>query len=585
MIQLLRPQRQMQASSELAAALGACRRAFLAIGLFSGMSNILMLTGSLFMLEVYDRVLPSRSVPTLVALLILTAGLYAAQGFIDAIRSRILVRIGDSLDETMSMRVYDAIVRLPLKIGGKGDGSQPIRDLDSVRGFLSGAGPSAFFDLPWLPVYLAVCFLFHPYIGLTALGGAIILIALTVATELRTRSPTRQATQFAVARNALMESSRRNAEAMTAMGMVGRIAKRWREANRSYIAATGQASDVVGSLGAASKVLRLLLQSSLLAVGAWLVIHQESTPGIIIAGSILGGRALAPVDLAIANWRGFIGARQSWHRLSRLLAQLPPRTEPMPLQPPSKTIVVQNAAVCPPGEQKIVCQDVNFTLTGGKALGIIGPTASGKSSLARMLVGVWSPLRGTVRLDGAALDQWSPEALGRHVGYLPQDVELFPGNVAQNIARFEDPPNPEAVLAAAQAAGVHDLIVNLPDGYETKVGERGSALSAGQAQRIALARALYRDPFLVVLDEPNSNLDAEGDEALTRAILGLRARGAIAVVVAHRPSAIAGVDYILVMAKGRQQQFGPKEEVLTRVAQPPAAPRTLKVVPGEGGSA
>jgi ATP-binding cassette subfamily C protein len=542
------------------------------------MSNILMLTGSLFMLEVYDRVLPSRSVPTLVALLILTAGLYAAQGFIDAIRSRILVRIGDSLDETMSMRVYDAIVRLPLKIGGKGDGSQPIRDLDSVRGFLSGAGPSAFFDLPWLPVYLAVCFLFHPYIGLTALGGAIILIALTVATELRTRSPTRQATQFAVARNALMESSRRNAEAMTAMGMVGRIAKRWREANRSYIAATGQASDVVGGLGAASKVLRLLLQSSLLAVGAWLVIHQESTPGIIIAGSILGGRALAPVDLAIANWRGFIGARQSWHRLSRLLAQLPPRTEPMPLQPPSKTIVVQNAAVCPPGEQKIVCQDVNFTLTGGKALGIIGPTASGKSSLARMLVGVWSPLRGTVRLDGAALDQWSPEALGRHVGYLPQDVELFPGNVAQNIARFEDPPNPEAVLAAAQAAGVHDLIVNLPDGYETKVGERGSALSAGQAQRIALARALYRDPFLVVLDEPNSNLDAEGDEALTRAILGLRARGAIAVVVAHR-------DYILVMAKGRQQQFGPKEEVLTRVAQPPAAPRTLKVVPGEGGSA
>jgi ATP-binding cassette, subfamily C, type I secretion system permease/ATPase len=585
MIQLLRPQRQVQASSELAAALGACRRAFLAIGLFSGMSNILMLTGSLFMLEVYDRVLPSRSVPTLVALLILTAGLYAAQGFIDAIRSRILVRIGDSLDETMSMRVYDAIVRLPLKIGGKGDGSQPIRDLDAVRGFLSGAGPSAFFDLPWLPVYLAICFLFHPYIGLTALGGAIILIALTVATELRTRSPTRHATQFAVARNALMESSRRNAEAMTAMGMVGRIAKRWRELNRSYIAATGQASDVVGGLGAASKVLRLLLQSSLLAVGAWLVIHQESTPGIIIAGSILGGRALSPVDLAIANWRGFIGARQSWQRLSRLLAQLPPRAEPMPLQPPSKSLVIQNAAVCPPGEQKIVCQDVNFTLTSGKALGIIGPTASGKSSLARMLVGVWSPLRGTVRLDGAALEQWSPEALGRHIGYLPQDVELFPGNVAQNIARFEDPPNPEAVLAAAQAAGVHDLIVNLPDGYETKVGERGSALSAGQAQRIALARALYRDPFLVVLDEPNSNLDAEGDEALTRAILGLRARGAIAVVVAHRPSAIAGVDYILVMAKGRQQQFGPKEEVLTRVAQPQAAPRTLKVVPGEGGSA
>ena len=255
----------------------------------------------------------------------------------------------------------------------------------------------------------------------------------------------------------------------------------------------------------------------------------------------------------------------------------------MPLQPPVKSLVVQNAAVSPPGEQKIVCQDVNFSLAAGKALGVIGPTASGKSSLARMLVGVWTPLRGSIRLDGASVDQWSPEALGRHIGYLPQDVELFPGNVAQNIARFEDPPDPEAVLAAAQAAGVHDLIVNLPNGYETNVGDQGSALSAGQAQRIALARALYRDPFLVVLDEPNSNLDAEGDEALTRAILGIRARGGIVIVVAHRPSAIAGVDYILVMAKGRQQQFGPKDDILNRVTQPSAPPRALKVVPEQGG--
>ncbi len=544
-----------------------------------------MLTGALFMLEIYDRVLPSRSVPTLVALLILAAGLYAAQGVIDAIRSRILVRIGQSLDEAMSLRVYDAIVRLPLKIGGKGDGTQPSRDLDAVRGFLSGAGPSALFDLPWMPVYLAICFLFHPYIGLTALAGAIILVVLTAVTELRTRHPTRSATQYAMARNALLEASRRNAEAITAMGMVGRIARHWGDLNRNYVASSGHASDVVGGLGAMSKVLRLLLQSSILAVGAWLVIHQQSTAGIIIAGSILGARALAPVDLAIANWRGFVGARQSWHRLSRLLGHLPPRTEPMPLQPPAKTLVVQNAAVGPPGEPKVVCQDVNFSLTAGKALGVIGPTASGKSSLARMLVGVWTPARGSIRLDGATLVQWSPEALGRHIGYLPQDVELFPGNVAQNIARFEDPPHPEAVLAAAQAAGVHDLIVNLPDGYETRVGEHGSGLSAGQAQRIALARAIYRDPFLVVLDEPNSNLDAEGDEALTRTILGLRARGAIVIVVAHRPSAIAGVDYILVMAKGRQQQFGPKEEILNRVTQAPSIPaRALKVVPGEGGA-
>jgi ATP-binding cassette subfamily C protein len=294
---------------------------------------------------------------------------------------------------------------------------------------------------------------------------------------------------------------------------------------------------------------------------------------------------LAPVDLAIANWRGFIAARQSWERLSRLLAHLPVQAEPLPLQPPQRTLVVQGGAVTAPGMQKIICQDVNFTLAGGKALGVIGPTASGKSSLARMLVGIWTPVRGSVRLDGASIEQWSPEALGRHVGYLPQDVELFPGNVAQNIARFEDPPNPEAVLAAAQAAGVHDLIVNLPEGYETSVGDHGNALSAGQAQRIGLARALYRDPFLVVLDEPNSNLDAEGDEALTQAILGVRARGGIVIVVAHRPSAIAGVDYILVMAKGRQQQFGPKEDVLNRVIQPPAQPRALKVVPEQQGGA
>jgi ATP-binding cassette subfamily C protein len=570
-------QRPRPASSELADALGACRRAFIAIALFSGMSNILMLSGALFMLEIYDRVLPSRSLPTLVGLLILVAGLYGAQGLIDMIRSRILVRVGHSLDETMSSRVYDAIVRLPLKVGAKGDGTQPIRDLDAVRGFLSGSGPVAFFDLPWMPVYLAICFLFHVYLGLTALAGAIILVTLTVITEIKTRRPMRSAAQFAVARNGLLEASRRNAEAITAMGMAGRISKHWNELNRNFVASSGRASDVGGGLGAFSKVLRLLLQSTILAVGAYLVIDQESTPGIMIAASILGARALAPVDLAIANWRGFVGARQSWQRLSRLLGHLPPKADPMPLKPPARTLVVQNAAVTPPGQPRIVCQDVNFTLAAGKALGVIGPTASGKSSLARMLVGVWTPARGTVRLDGATLDQWSPEALGQHLGYVPQDVELFNGTVAQNIARFEDPPDADAVIAAAHAAGVHDLIINLPDGYETVVGEQGSALSAGQAQRIALARALYRDPFLVVLDEPNSNLDAEGDEALTQAILGLRARGAITVVVAHRPSAIAGVDYILIMAKGRQQQFGPKEEVLTRLAPPAAAPRALKV--------
>ena len=563
-------------------ALASCKRAFLAVALFSGMSNILMLTGALFMLEIYDRVLPSRSVPTLVALLILAGGLYAAQGLIDAIRSRILVRIGHSLDEAMIFRVFDVIVRLPLKIGSKGDGTEPIRDLDTVRGFLSGLGPVALFDLPWMPVYLAICFLFHPYIGLTALTGAIILIILTVATELQTRRPTRSATQFATARNALMESSRRNAEAITAMGMVGRIAQRWDGLNRSYVPSSGRASDVAGGLGAMSKVLRLLLQSAILAVGAWLVIHGNPRPA-----------SSSPArSSAAARWRRSIlpsptgGIRRGAARLASVVALARPPAGAFPADGAAaadKSLHVQNAAVNPPGEQKIVSQDINFTLAAGKALGVIGPTASGKSSLARMLVGVWAPARGSVRLDGATLDQWLPEALGQHIGYLPQDVELFPGNVSQNIARFEHPPNADAVLAAAKAAGVHELIVNLPNGYETSVGDHGTALSAGQAQRIALARALYRNPFLVVLDEPNSNLDAEGDEALTQAILGVRARGGIVIVVAHRPSAIAGVDYILVMAKGRQQQFGPKEEILNRVIQPSTPPRALKVVPEQGG--
>jgi ATP-binding cassette subfamily C protein len=332
----------------------------------------------------------------------------------------------------------------------------------------------------------------------------------------------------------------------------------------------------------------MMLQSGVLAVGAYLVIYQMATAGIIIAGSILSARALAPVDLAIANWRGFVAARQGWKRLTDLLGSLPVRTTPMELQPPSRSVVAESASALPPGGEKIVVQDVSLTLQAGNGLGIIGPSGSGKSSLARLLVGVWQPVRGRIRLDGAALDQWSPDLLGRHVGYLPQDVELLAGTVAQNISRFSEPVDSKAVIAAATAAGVHDLIVGLPDGYDTQVGEAGASLSAGQAQRVALARALYGDPFLVVLDEPNSNLDAEGDEALGRAIMSVRARHGIVVVVAHRPSAIANVDLLLMMSGGRAQAFGPRDEVLSRVLQQregaAAATRSLKVVPEVGAA-
>ncbi len=568
--------------SELGDALRACRSAFIGVGVMSCMINLLYLTGSIFMLEIYDRVLPSRSIPTLVGLVILAGGLYIAQGALDLIRGRILVRIGTSLDETLNARVFETVVRLPLMVGGRNEGLQPLRDLDNVRSFLSSMGPGAFFDLPWLPFYLAICFAFHVMIGVTALVGAIILVALTIATEFMSREPAREAMGLAARRNDLAATSRRNAEVLVAMGMSGRLTRRWSEANEKYLAGNQRASDVAGGLGAIAKVMRMTLQSAVLAVGAYLVIHQEATAGIIIAGSILSARALAPVDLAIAHWKGFVAARQSWHRLNRLLVSLPAQSTPTQLQDPSKGLSVEGVSIVPPGDQKVIVQEVTFALEAGSGLGVIGPSGSGKSSLVRALVGVWQPVRGKVRLDGAALDQWSSDALGRHVGYLPQDVELFAGSVAQNICRFDPEAGSAAIIAAAKEAGVHEMIIKMRDGYDTQIGEQGTALSAGQAQRVALARALYGDPFLIVLDEPNSNLDTEGDEALTRAVRSARERGAVVVVVAHRPIGIEAVDQLLVLRDGRMQAFGPKEQVLGQVLQRVAPPSPIKIVSDSG---
>jgi PrtD family type I secretion system ABC transporter len=570
--------------SELGDALRTCRGAFIGVGAMSCMINLLYLTGSIFMLEVYDRVLPSRSVPTLVGLGLLAGGLYIAQGVLDLIRGRILGRVGTALDESLNARVFQTIVRLPLMVGSRNEGLQPLRDLDNVRSFLSSMGMSAFFDLPWLPFYLAICFAFHVMIGLTALIGAVILITLTIVTEVLSRAPAREATSLAARRSDLAATSRRNAEVLVAMGMSGRLTGRWSEVNEQYLAGNQRASDVTGGLGAIAKVMRMTLQSAVLGVGAYLVIHQEATAGIIIAGSILSARALAPVDLAIAHWRGFVAARQSWRRLNQLLEQMPARSPQMRLQSPASRLSVEGVSLVPPGDQKVIVQDVTFALVAGNGLGVIGPSGSGKSSLVRALVGVWQPARGKVRLDGAALDQWSSDVLGRHIGYLPQDVELFAGTVAQNISRFDPEAGADSIIAAAKEAGVHDLIIKMRDGYDTQIGEQGQALSAGQAQRVALARALYGDPFLIVLDEPNSNLDTEGDEALTRAVRAARERGAIVVVVAHRPIGIEGVDQLLVLKDGRMQAFGPKETVLGQVLQRVAPPTPIKIVT-EGGVA
>jgi PrtD family type I secretion system ABC transporter len=442
-----------------------------------------------------------------------------------------------------------------------------------VRSFLSGTGPTALFDLPWLPLYLGLCFLLHPWLGIIALVGALILFTLAVLTEVRSRKPLQEAVSHASARQAQAESSRRNAEAIRAMGMAAPLTRRWTEVNDKYLMAHERAADASGGFGAVSKVLRFLLQSIVLGAGAWLVILDKASPGVIIAASILTSRALAPIETTIAQWKSFLAARQSWRRLGELLAALPPEAEPMPLPAPRKTLAVEGIVIGIPGAREVIVSNVSFSLSAGDGLGVIGPSASGKSTLVRAIVCAWPVLRGAIRLDGATLDHWSPAALGASIGYMPQAIELFDGTVAENIARFSDNPDPAKVVAAAKAAGAHDMILRLPSGYDTRTGEGAGSLSAGQRQRIALARALYGDPFVVVLDEPNSNLDSEGEAALTEAIKGVRARGGIVIVVAHRPSALAALDQVLVMRNGTVQALGPRDDVLRKTLVPqPSAP-------------
>jgi PrtD family type I secretion system ABC transporter len=552
----------MSQKSELSAALTALRGTAWSLVMMSGMLNIIYLTGSLFMLEIYDRVIPSKSLPTLIGLGTIAAVLYMGQGILDLIRSRICNRLGDSLDAKLGRRVYDAVIRLPLKLRGNGDSQQPIRDLDQVRSFLSSGGPLAFLDLPFMPLYLAICFLFHVWIGVACLVGMVVLIVLACLTELKTKAPTKTTFALATPRNALVESGRRNAEAVQAMGMAPLVTDRWTKANQAYLLANRQANDAARGIGAITKAIRAAIQSVVLGVGAYLVIKGEATGGIIIASSILAARALAPVEMSIGSWKGFTQARQSWDRLTRLLSFIPPEPRAMPLPVPTRMLAVEAASVAAPGGETLIVADASFCLQAGHGLCILGPSASGKSSLARLLVGVWHPARGKIRLDGASLDQWPAAQLGQHIGYLPQDVELFAGTVAENICRFAVDREPGAIIKAAQAAGVHEMILRLPNGYETQIGEGGQALSAGQRQRIGLARALYNEPFLVVLDEPNANLDAEGDEALTKAALGVRTRGGIIVVIAHRPSALAAASHVLIMQNGRVTGFKARQPVL-----------------------
>ncbi|OWW04840.1 type I secretion protein [Rhizobium sp. R72] len=542
----------------------------LGLAVTSCLVNVLALTGSFFMLQVYDRVIPSRSLPTLVGLIVIVVALFAFQWLLDLTRSLLLGQIGRAVDERFSGRAFLSVALSASRKPAHGDGLQTIRDVDTVRGFLSGPGPGALFDLPWMPFYLALCFLFHHWIGVTAAAGAMILTGLALLAEVKSRQPTRETVAILAERMAFAETARRNSETVVAMGFAAALSTRWAGVNRRHLDSHLRTATVVNSLSTLSRSARMLLQPGVLAVGAILVIRQEATGGIMIASSILVSRALAPIELAIAHWRGFAAARQAWSRLDREV-RLSDERPRVALPAPRQSLLVENLHLGAPGSKMPIIRGMSFEVKAGEAVGIIGPSASGKSSLARGLVGLWSAFGGDIRLDGASLSQWTPAALGRHIGYLPQEVSLFEGTIADNIARFDPQTSSELVIAAARAAGVYDMIVGFSDGFDTLIGAQATALSAGQRQRIGLARALYGDPFLVVLDEPNSNLDVQGELALAQAIESVRSRQGVVLIIAHRPSALSVVDKVLVLEDGRAKAFGPKGDVLKTGPKPVAA--------------
>lgn len=559
--------------SEIRAALAKLRGGFGAIVALSAFINLLTITGSLYLMLVYDRVLPAQSLPTLFSIFAMILIAYAFYGVFDVMRSKMLADVAASLDRSLSGRVQAIEARIALERPEAKEQVSPVRDLDQLRAFIASAGPPALIDLPWILLFLIILTAVHYWLGVVTLVGMLGLAALTLVAERVSGRHVAAVARAAAKRRLLADRQWRHAEIITALGMRDRLMLQWRRIHHDYLDQQATLTDTTATLSGISKVARMVLQSVVLTVGAMLVIDGKATAGIIFASSILSGRALAPVDSAIANWKHFVAARQAWARLDNLFGQMPPpvgeRTE---LPAPTKSLTVENLSLTPPGSQVTNVAAVSFQAQAGQVVGIIGPSASGKSSLVRGVLGVWKAAKGAVRLDAAAIQQWDSETLGRSIGYVPQSVELFAGTIAENIARFEVGAPSDAVIAAAKAAGVHELIVQLPGGYDLQVGEDGQQLSAGQRQRIALARALYRDPFLVVLDEPNSNLDPDGEVALARAVAGVKARGGIVLLVAHRREILSVVDLLLVMRGGTVQAFGPRDEVLAKLAPPPQQP-------------
>lgn len=568
---------------EVGGAFTGMRDGVIALIVVSCVLNVLLLGGSMYMLLIYDSVLPSHSIPTLVGLLILILVVYLFQAGFEIIRSRVLSDMAGHLTKVISPRVQQAITHMALRgaVPQGGDGLSPMRDLDTIRGFLASTGPTAFLDLPWMVFFLLVLAFLHPLLGLTGLVGALVMLALAYRSSKVAHAPTRTVMELSGRRLGMADETRRHVELIRVLGMEKVLNHRWNRLNTELTTAQDRLSDDTAMIGGISRVFRMFLQSLVLTVGALLVIDGKASGGVIFAGAFIAARALAPIDQVVAQWQPFAAAKAALARLESVLDTIPPaRRTWLPLPAPKERLTLDGVFSGPPGTNRLTVQGVSFELKAGEALGVIGPSAAGKSSLVRTLAGIWLPVRGSVRLDGAELSQWDPERLGQHIGYVSQSVELLSGTVAQNIARFTDPVDSGAVLEAAHAAGAHDMIVHLANGYETQVGAEGEQLSGGQRQWIALARALYGNPFLVILDEPNSNLDAMGEAGLDRAILEVRARKGIVIVVAHRRAGIARLSHLLVMRDGRVERFGPRDEVLSSFPQSvsPAAADNQSVV-------
>ncbi|SBT19292.1 Type I secretion system ATP-binding protein PrsD [Marinomonas gallaica] len=557
---------------DLGDALKASKRGFIAAGCFSFFINILMLTAPMYMLQVYDRVVAARSLETLLFLTIMMVFLFAVLGVLQWVRSLILVRVSNQLDQHLSQRVYSAMFKAGVKVPNQRT-SQPLNDLTSIRQFMTGNGLFAFFDAPWLPIYVGLLFLFNPAFGWFAIGASLVLLCIAVLNEKLTKKMLTEANGENIKAQNLASSNLRNAEVLHAMGMLPDIMKRWSKQHKVFLNKQTVASDRAGIFSNMSKVLRMIFQSAILGLGAYYVVQNEMSPGMMIAGSILLGRALAPLDLLINSWSGFNNARSARTRLQELLTSFPEEDRSMSLPEPTGRVEAINLFVGPPGSRTPTLKGANFVVNPGELVGIIGPSAAGKSSLAKAILGVWPTLNGTLRIDDAEVQHYNRDEIGPHIGYLPQDIELFNGTVSENIARFGE-LNPELVVAAAKKAGVHEMILQLPDAYDTRIGVDSGALSGGQRQRVGLARALYGAPKVVVLDEPNSNLDEQGEKALSDTMQILKQEGISTFVISHRTSILKSIDKLMVLKEGQMQMFGPKEEVMQKLMAQKAADKT-----------